>query len=63
MKKKDPQISAGLGSNRRSFLRKSVAAAGAATVGMGLLKSPTRAFARDNEGDNGKLNRGAGHRG
>ena len=58
MKKKDPQISAGLGSNRRSFLRKSVAAAGAATVGMGLLKSPTRAFARDNEGDNGKLNRG-----
>ena len=58
MKKKDPQISAGLGSNRRSFLRKSVAAAGAATVGMGLLKSPSRAFARDNEGDNGKLNRG-----
>ena len=58
MKKKDPQISAGLGSNRRSFLKKGVAAAGAATVGMGLLKSPTRAFARDNEGDNGKLNRG-----
>jgi hypothetical protein len=25
---------------------------------MGLLKSPSRAFARDNEGDNGKLNRG-----
>src|SRR5882724_11307736 len=58
MKKKDPQISAGLGSNRRSFLKKGVAAAGAATVGMGLLRSPSRAFARDNEGDNGKLNRG-----
>src|SRR6266403_3122991 len=58
MKKKDPQISAELGSNRRSFLKKGVAAAGAATVGMGLLKSPSRAFARDNEGNNGKLNRG-----
>jgi len=39
-------------------LKKGVAAAGAATVGMGLLRSPSRAFARDNEGDNGKLNRG-----
>ena len=37
MKKKDPQISAGLSSNRRSFLRKGVAAAGAATMGVGLL--------------------------
>jgi len=56
MKKKDPQISAGLSSNRRSFLRKGVAAAGAATVGMGLLKSPAHAFAQEHEG--GRLNRG-----
>jgi len=58
MKKKEPQISAALSSNRRSFLRKGVAAAGAATVGMGLLKSPARAFAQEHEGGNGKLNRG-----
>jgi hypothetical protein len=58
MKKKDPQISAGLSSNRRSFLKKSVAAAGAATVGVGLLNAPARAFAQGHEGDNGKLNRG-----
>jgi Ferritin-like domain len=58
MKKKDPQISAGLSSNRRSFLRKGVAAAGAATVGMGLLKSPSRAFAQEHEEGNGRLNRG-----
>jgi hypothetical protein len=58
MKKKDPQISAGLPSNRRSFLKKGVAAAGAATVGMGLLKSPARAFAQEHEGGSGGLNRG-----
>jgi len=58
MKKKDPQISAGLSSNRRSFLKKSVAAAGAATVGVGLLKSPSRAFAQEHEDGNGRLNRG-----
>jgi len=61
MKKKDPQISAGLSSNRRSFLKKSVAAAGAATVGVGLLNSPSRAFAREHqehEDGNGRLNRG-----
>ena len=58
MKKKDPQISAALPSNRRSFLKKGVAAAGAATVGMGLLKSPARAFAQEHEGGSGGLNRG-----
>jgi len=58
MKKKDPQISAGLSSNRRSFLRKGVAAAGAATVGLGLLKSPSRAYAQEHEDGNGRLNRG-----
>ncbi|HWY05255.1 MAG TPA: twin-arginine translocation signal domain-containing protein [Candidatus Acidoferrales bacterium] len=58
MKKKDPQITAGLSSNRRSFLKKGVAAAGAATMGVGLLNSPARAFAEENEGGNGKLNRG-----
>ena len=58
MKKKDPQISAGWSSNRRSFLRKGVVAAGAATVSMGLLKSPSRAFAQEHEGGNGRLNRG-----
>ncbi len=58
MKKKDPQISAGLASNRRSFLRKGVAAAGAATVGLGLLKSPSRAYAQEHEDGNGRLNRG-----
>ena len=58
MKKKDPQISAGLSSNRRSFLRKGVAAAGAATVGMGLLSSPSRAYAQEHEDGSGRLNRG-----
>jgi hypothetical protein len=58
MKKKDAQISAVLSSNRRSFLKTGVAAAGAATVGVGLLSSPTRAFAEEHEGSNGKLNRG-----
>ncbi len=58
MKKKDPQISAGLSSNRRSFLKTGVAAAGAATVGVGLLNAPARTFAQEHEGDNGKLNRG-----
>ncbi len=58
MKKKDPQISAGLSSNRRSFLKTGVAAAGAATVGVGLLNAPARAFAQGHEGGNGKLNRG-----
>ena len=58
MKKKDPQISAGLSSNRRSFLRKGVAVAGAATMGAGLLSSPSRVFADENDGSNGKLNRG-----
>jgi hypothetical protein len=58
MKKKDPQNSAGLPSNRRTFLKKGVAAAGAATMGVGLLNSPARAFAEDHEGSNGRLNRG-----
>jgi len=58
MKKKDPQISAGLSSNRRSFLKTGVAAAGAATVGVGLLNAPARTFAQEHEGDNRKLNRG-----
>jgi hypothetical protein len=58
MKKKDPQISAGLSSNRRSFLKKGVAAAGAATMGVGLLNSPARAFAREGEGSGGRINRG-----
>jgi hypothetical protein len=58
MKNKDPQISAGFGSNRRSFLKKGVAAAGAATMGVGLLKSPARAFAQEHEDGNGRLNRG-----
>jgi len=58
MKKKDAQISAGSSSNRRSFLKTGVAAAGAATVGVGLLSSPRRAFAQEHEGSNGKLNKG-----
>ena len=61
MKKKDAQISAGSSSNRRSFLKTGVAAAGAATVGVGLLNSPSRAFAREHqehEDSNGRLNRG-----
>jgi len=58
MKKKDPQISAGLSSNRRSFLKTGVAAAGAATVGVGLLNPPARAFAQGHEGNNGRLNKG-----
>ena len=58
MKKKDSQISAGWSSNRRSFLKTGVAAAGAATVGGGLLNAPPRAFAQGHEGDNGKLNKG-----
>jgi hypothetical protein len=58
MKKKDSQTSAGLSSNRRSFLQKGVAAAGAATIGAGLLGSPARAFAQDNDRSNGKLNKG-----
>jgi hypothetical protein len=61
MKKKNPQISAGLSSNRRSFLKTGVAAAGAATVGVGLLNAPARAFAQghqDHEGNNGRLNKG-----
>lgn len=58
MKKKDPQASAGWSSNRRSFLKTGVAAAGAATIGTGLLSSPGRAFAQENEGSNGKINKG-----
>jgi hypothetical protein len=61
MKKKNPQISAGLSSNRRSFLKKgAAAAAGAATIGVGLMNSPARAFARDHdhEDSNGRLNKG-----
>jgi hypothetical protein len=58
MKNKDPQISAGFGSNRRSFLKKGVVAAGAATMGVGLLKSPARAFAQEHEDGNGRVNRG-----
>jgi hypothetical protein len=58
MKKKDPQTSAGLASNRRSFLKKGVAAAGAATMGVGLLKSPARAFAAGGEDGSVRLNRG-----
>ena len=58
MKKRDPQVAAGVSSNRRSFLKKGVAAAGAATMGVGLLSSPSRAFADGNEGNNGRLNKG-----
>jgi len=58
MKKRDSQASAGLASNRRSFLKKGVAAAGAATMGVGILNSPSRAFAAGHEGGNGRLNRG-----
>lgn len=58
MKKKDPQISAGLSSNRRSFLKGGVVAAGAATIGTGLLGSPARAFAQERDHSNGKLNKG-----
>ena len=58
MKKKDPQISAGLSSNRRSFLKRGVVAAGAATIGTGLLGSPARAFAQENDRSNGKINKG-----
>jgi hypothetical protein len=58
MKKKDPQISAGLSSNRRSFLKRGVAAAGAATIGTGLLSSPARSFAQENDRSNGKINKG-----
>ena len=58
MKKKDPQISAGMASNRRSFLKKGVGAAGAATVGMSLLGSPFGALGADDDGGGGSLNRG-----
>jgi len=58
MKKRDSQETAGLSSNRRSFLKKGVAAAGAATMGVGLLNSPARAFARGDEGNNGRVNKG-----
>ncbi len=58
MKKRDPQVTAGLSSNRRSFLKKGVAAAGAATMGVGLLNSPTRTFAQEDAGSSGRLNRG-----
>jgi hypothetical protein len=58
MKKRDSQVMAGLSSNRRSFLKKGAAAAGAATMGVGLLNSPARAFAQEHEGSNGRLNRG-----
>ena len=58
MNNKNPQISAGLPSNRRLFLKKGVAAAGAATMGVGLLKSPTLAFAHEDEAGNGRLNKG-----
>src|ERR1700756_5486512 len=57
MKKKDSQITAGLSSNRRSFLKKGVAAAGAATMGVGLLNSPASALAAGEFG-NGRINRG-----
>jgi hypothetical protein len=58
MKKRDAQVSDGLSSNRRAFLRKGVAAAGAATMGVGLLSSPSRTFAQEHEGSNGRLNKG-----
>jgi hypothetical protein len=58
MKKKDRQISAGLSSNRRSFLKRGVAAAGAATIATGLLGSPARAFAQESDRSNGKINKG-----
>jgi hypothetical protein len=59
MKKKDPQVSAGAPSNRRSFLRKGVAAAGAATVGAGLLASRAPLFGREGpEEKSGRLTKG-----
>jgi hypothetical protein len=56
MKKRDSQETSGLSSNRRAFLKKGVAAAGAATMGAGLLNSPAHAFAAGSEG--AQLNRG-----
>jgi hypothetical protein len=58
MKKRDPQEAAGLSSNRRSFLKKGVAAAGAATMGAGLLNSPARAFVPGDAGNHGRINKG-----
>ncbi len=58
MKKRDSQQNAGAASNRRTFLKKGVAAAGAATMGVGLLNSPARAFAHGDEGNNGRINKG-----
>jgi hypothetical protein len=58
MKKRNPQEAVGLSSNRRSFLKKGVAAAGAATMGVGLLNRPARAFAHGDEGNNGRINKG-----
>jgi hypothetical protein len=57
MKKKEPQVSTGAPSNRRSFLKKSVATAGAATMTVGLFGNKTSAFAGQ-EGSNGRLNKG-----
>jgi Ferritin-like domain len=59
MKNKDPQISAGLSSNRRSFLKKGVAAAGAATVSAGLWASRAPLFAQEGpEEKSGRLTKG-----
>ena len=57
MKKKDSQVSAGAPSNRRSFLKRSVAAAGAATMGVGLFGKKASAFAGQ-EVSSGRLNKG-----
>ena len=57
MRKQDLQVSAGVPSNRRSFLKKSVAAAGAATIGVGLFGNKGSAFAGI-EGSHGRLNKG-----
>jgi hypothetical protein len=57
MKKPGVPVSPGPSSTRRSFLKKGVVTAGAATVGVGLVGNPRSAFAREDE-HSGSLTRG-----
>jgi hypothetical protein len=57
MKKSGVPVSPGLSSTRRSFLKRGVVTAGAATVGIGLLGDARSAFAREDE-HSGKLHKG-----
>ena len=58
MKKSGVSVSAGPSSTRRSFLKRGVVAAGAATVGVGFMgNNPRSAFAREDE-HSGKLRKG-----